>query len=253
MSESYISFKETNYFSDLICDYLEKKPELKPLYNRYPSVENFKAQIEEKAKHYNSENRDSLYRVLKNQYKSLETSKLTQHNIEALKLENTYTITTGHQLNLFTGPLYFLYKIISTINLSKELKAKYPSNNFVPVFWMASEDHDFDEINYFNFNGKKIMWNSENDGGVGRFSTINLQAVFEILDLEFGEGLNAQILKSWFKESYLNHNNLADATRFLANKLFGDYGLVILDADEKELKQLFIPQIEKELFEEIWL
>ena len=50
-------------------------------------------------------------------------------------------------MNLFTGPLYFLYKIISTINLCKELQKKYPENNFVPIYWMATEDHDFEEIN----------------------------------------------------------------------------------------------------------
>jgi uncharacterized protein YllA (UPF0747 family) len=76
---------------------------------------------------------------------------LTQQNIEALNNSNTFTVTTGHQLNLFSGPLYFLYKIISTINLTTELKAKYPTYNFVPIYWMATEDHDFEEINYFNF------------------------------------------------------------------------------------------------------
>jgi uncharacterized protein YllA (UPF0747 family) len=86
---------------------------------------------------------------------------LTKQNIETLALPNTFTVTTGHQLNLFSGPLYFLYKIISTINLTTELKVKYPDSNFVPIYWMATEDHDFEEINYFNFKGKKFRWNTE--------------------------------------------------------------------------------------------
>ncbi|TDA74551.1 bacillithiol biosynthesis BshC, partial [Halomonas marinisediminis] len=75
------------------------------------------------------------------------SSELTQKNIQLLKEENTFTVTTGHQLNLFTGPLYFLYKIVSTINLCEQLKTEFPKQNFVPIYWMATEDHDFEEIN----------------------------------------------------------------------------------------------------------
>ncbi|HBS52449.1 MAG TPA: bacillithiol biosynthesis cysteine-adding enzyme BshC, partial [Flavobacterium sp.] len=160
---------------------------------------------------------------------------------------NTFTITTGHQLNLFSGPLYFLYKIISTINLASELKAKYPHSNFVPVYWMATEDHDFEEINYFNFNGKKFRWNKDSSGPVGRLSTEGLDAMFEVFALELGSSNNAQKIKDLFQKSYLEHSNLADATRYLANELFSDYGLVILDADDADLKSIFIPYIKNEI------
>ncbi len=190
-----------------------------------------------------------LLEVLKEQYRKLDTSEVTLSHIESLNSNNTFTITTGHQLNLFTGPLYFLYKIISTINLTKELKAAYPDYNFVPMYWMASEDHDFEEINYFNFKGKKIHWNSSQTGAVGHFNTEGLDSVFEVILAEFGSGKNADQLKDWFKEAYLHHDNLADATRYLANALFGEEGLVILDSDHKELKRLFIPHIERELIE----
>jgi len=148
---------------------------------------------------------------------------------------------------LFSGPLYFLYKIISTINLAKELKAKYSSQNFVPIYWMATEDHDFDEINYFNFKGRKFRWNKESTGPVGRLSTEGLDDFFEVYSHELGAGKNAETIKKLFQKSYLNHSNLADATRFLANALFGEYGLVILDADDQDLKRTFIPYIKEEL------
>ena len=252
MPTDCISFKETNYFSDFICDYIEDHPELKSLYNRFPKLENFKAQIEEKrhSEFVSKTNRRVLVEALKKQYSRIDTSKLTQEHIENLVLDNTFTITTGHQLNLFTGPLYFLYKIISTINLTKALKKQYPDYNFVPIYWMASEDHDFEEINYFNFKGKKIQWNSDQTGAVGHFKTEGLDEVLKVVALEFGAGKFAEQLKSWYKEAYLNHNNLADATHYLANALFGEYGLVILDADDSDLKRLFIPHMEKELLEQ---
>ena len=250
MPTDCIPFRETNYFSDFICDYLDQKPELRPLYNRFPLLENFKAQIEEKSKIFQNNNREVLVEVLKEQYSKLNTSETTINHIESLTSNTTFTITTGHQLNLFTGPLYFIYKIISTINLTKELKEIYPDYNFVPIYWMASEDHDFEEINYFNFKGKKIQWNSNQTGAVGHFNTEGLDAVFEVVSAEFGLGKNAEQLKNWYKEAYLNHDNLADATRYLANELFGEHGLVILDSDYKDLKRLFIPNIEKELIEQ---
>lgn len=243
-----ISFKNTGYFSSLICDYLDENPKLKPFYNRFPSLENFKAQIEEKAESFSLESRSVLVKALKEQYKTVETSELTLSHIDALQARNTFTVTTGHQLNLFTGPLYFLYKIVSAINLSRELKEAYPDCNFVPVYWMATEDHDFDEINYFNFKGKKVQWNRTASGAVGELSTEGLDEVFNLFALELGTTKNAEYLKELFQKSYLEHNNLADATRYLANALFKDYGLVIIDANNKSLKQQLIPFVKEELF-----
>lgn len=228
-------------------DYLEQKSNLQSLYNRFPNIENFEAQIQEKKENFNPKNRQVLVSVLQNQYSKIATSDLTKKNIEALSNENTFTVTTGHQLNLFTGPLYFLYKIITTINLAKELKAKYPSQNFVPIYWMATEDHDFEEINYFNFKGRKFRWNAASSGPVGRFSTEGLSDFFEVYARELGSGTNADAIKKLFQDAYLNHSNLAEATHYLANELFGQYGLVILDADNQDLKRTFIPYIKEEL------
>jgi bacillithiol biosynthesis cysteine-adding enzyme BshC len=250
MPTECIPFRETNYFSTFICDYLDQKPELKDLYHRFPNLENFKTQIEEKQRSFKSESRTILFKVLLQQYKDIDTSELTLEHIESLTSKNTFTITTGHQLNLFTGPLYFLYKIISTINLTKELKEAYPDYNFVPIYWMASEDHDFEEINYFNFKGKKIQWNREASGAVGHFNTEGLEEVLKVVTSEFGPGKHADTLKQWFENAYVKHNNLADATRYLANQIFADQGLVIIDADNQELKRLFIPNIKQELLEQ---
>jgi bacillithiol biosynthesis cysteine-adding enzyme BshC len=228
-------------------DYLDQKTNLQPLYNRFPTLENFEKQILEKQANFDDTSRKTLVTVLQKQYLNIETSALTNQNIQALSNTNTFTVTTGHQLNLFSGPLYFLYKIISTINLTTELKAKYPTYQFVPIYWMATEDHDFEEINYFNFKGKKFHWNRESTGPVGRLSTEGLDEFLEIFALEMGSSLNANALKKLFEDAYINHDNLADATRHLANALFGINGLVILDGDSQDLKRNFIPFIKEEL------
>ncbi|WP_293895665.1 bacillithiol biosynthesis cysteine-adding enzyme BshC [Flavobacterium sp.] len=247
MPTDCISYQKSGYFSKLIVDYLDEKPELKSLYNRFPTLENFKSQLVEKAQNYPLENRKNLVAALENQYKGFHISESTQANISLLSNSKTYTVTTGHQLNLFTGPLYFLYKIVSTIKLCETLKKEHLDYDFVPIYWMATEDHDFEEINYFHFKNAKISWNKESHGPVGRLSTEGLAVVLEVFASELGIGVNAEYLKELFKNSYLKHNNLADATRYLANELFGDKGLVILDGDDKTLKQLFIPYVKNEL------
>tara|TARA_R110000850_G_scaffold150497_1_gene273238 strand:- start:147924 stop:149534 length:1611 start_codon:yes stop_codon:yes gene_type:complete len=249
MPNHCIPYQDTGYFSNLILDYLAQDKRVDFLYQRFPNIENFGLQIQEKTTNYQHSNRRILVDCINRQYRDLQLSELTKQHIKNLEKHNTFTITTGHQLNLFTGPLYFLYKIISTINLCKELKQKYPENNFVPLYWMATEDHDLEEINFFNFKDKKVVWDRNSGGAVGELSTEGLEKVYETFSKELGTSPNAEKLKALFKEAYLHHKNLADATRYLANELFGEYGLVILDANVKDLKQLFAPYLHEELFQ----
>jgi bacillithiol biosynthesis cysteine-adding enzyme BshC len=250
MPNDCISYQKSGYFTKLMIDYLDEKPQLKQFYNHFPTIENFKKQIEEKQQNFSFKIRQILVTELEKQYSKFEISESTLKNIQLLNNSNTFTITTGHQLNLFTGPLYFLYKIVSVINLCKELKLTYPEYNFVPIYWMATEDHDFEEINYFNFKNKKIRWKKDSFGPVGRLLTADLKDIFTIIDTEFGTGNNVNYLKEVFKKSYLENQNLADATRSLANELFKNEGLVIIDGDSKILKTIFIPYVKKELLEE---
>ena len=170
MKCSHIPYKKTGFFSKMISDYLEKNEDIQEFYHHYPDMEGFTAQILEKKNSFQESSRKVLVDVLQDQYRNVVTSQLTIKNINAIQNQETFTITTGHQLNLFTGPLYFLYKIISTINLSEHLATQFPDYHFIPIYWMASEDHDFEEINYFNFKGNKIDWNRAGGGAVGRFS-----------------------------------------------------------------------------------
>ncbi len=245
-----LPFKDTGFFSNTIIDYLGEEATITPFCQQFPSIDSFKAQIELKT-NVDISSRKVLVDVLKKQYKNIPTSSVTQENIDALLSERTFTIVTGHQLNLFSGPLYFLYKIISTINLCEELSEKIPDKHFVPVYWMASEDHDFEEINFFNFKGKKVQWNTHQTGGVGRFKTEGLAEVLALFSKHLGASKNAKYLIELFRKAYLEHSDLASATRYLANELFGEYGLVIVDADEVALKQLFVPQILRELKEQV--
>ncbi|WP_026461962.1 bacillithiol biosynthesis cysteine-adding enzyme BshC [Adhaeribacter aquaticus] len=239
MKISKIDYRATGAFSSLLTDYIAQDPKLTPFYNRYPALENFKSQMQEKQ--FSGEQRTNLINSLQRQYASvLNIQAEVQQNLELLKKPTTYTVTTGHQLNIFTGPLYFVYKIISTINLAKQLKSAYPECDFVPVYWMATEDHDFAEVNHFTLFGKPYSWETDQKGAVGRFSTESMSELLASLPEHY----------PLFEEAYTQSATLADATRVITHALFGQYGLVAIDGDDKELKQAFKPVIRKELQEQ---
>jgi bacillithiol biosynthesis cysteine-adding enzyme BshC len=154
---------------------------------------------------------------------------VVENNISALTKKNCFTITTGHQLNIFTGPLYFVYKILAVINITEQLKEVYPDYDFVPVYWMASEDHDFEEINHFRLFNKEYTWELDAKGAVGRLDPKSISSIFEQLPEKI----------ELFEKAYLQNDTLADATRYFVNELFGEYGLVVLDADHNDLKKHF--------------
>lgn len=242
-----LEYKKVRYFSDLMCDYIKTSEVLKDFYGLAPELENFKKQINLKAVNYSLSTRKKLVERLLDQYESIDDKDASLANIELLQDEKTFTITTGHQLNLFTGPLYFLYKIVSVINLCKQLKQEYPDHNFVPIYWMATEDHDFEEIQYFNYEGKKVVWERESVGAVGRLDTTGLDLVLETLKKALGTSDHSKYLLELFENAYLKHHNLADATRYLAHQLFGNDGLVIVDGDDAGLKELMTSYFKEEL------
>lgn len=234
MQTETIPLDETDCFSRLFIDYIQQKPELKEFYTDFPSIENFKKVIEER--NFNDDHRGVLSSALARQYEGLEISASVSSNIEKLQDKKTFTITTGHQLNIFTGPLYFIYKIVTVINACKALKKAYPEYKFVPVYWMASEDHDFEEIDHFHFGNKKFQWKTNQKGAVGRFDPSGL------LDIVKQLPKGAEI----FKEAY-SEKTLANAARNYVNALFGAEGIVVVDADDAELKKLFAPVMEDDL------
>lgn len=238
MKKHCVDLNKTGQFSKFFLDYIEEKKVLRPFYTHLPKLESFKSAIE--AKQFPQANREILQNVLQTQYAGLELSELVSSNLASLLSDKTYTVTTGHQLNLFTGPLYFIYKIVSTINLAKNLQRAYPDAHFVPVYWMATEDHDFDEINYFKLDGKKYQWNSNQTGAVGDFELDDTFKAF-LKEIQFAPEV--------FKNAYLTSKTLGEAVRKYVNQLFGEYGLLVVDGHDSALKSILKPVIKADLLQ----
>lgn len=202
-------------------------------------------QIALKKLHFPSEKRKVLVAALQAQYKALNTSDKVVQNVNALNLENTFTVTTGHQLCLMTGPLYFIYKILHVIKLTEELKQAFPAQNFVPIYWMASEDHDFEEIKSFLLFGQKWSWESAQKGAVGHFQTSDLTPLLAQLTEKFQNHPDSEIHRLLEK---LKMAPYAKGFLNFVNELFSAYGLVIIDADQAALKESAWPIWEKDLY-----
>jgi len=237
-SAHLLDFSKTNQFSQLFLDYICKKQSLKEFYGNLPQIIDFEKQISLKNNSFDKEKREILVKALRNQYQNTENPPI--ENINLLQKKTTFTVTTGHQLNIYTGMLYFHYKIQTVINTCKILKEKYPKYDFVPIYWMASEDHDLEEIASFTMFGKKYTWQTDQKGAVGRMNTKGLN------DLGFKEEKAKEIGK-FYKKAETKNENLAQATRNIVHSFYQKDDLVILDGDDKELKKLFIPIIKDEL------
>lgn len=248
LAQTY-SWNAQNYdkFSPLILDYLTQNEKAAEFYSDFPDETTFIQQAKSKLKTY--QHRETVYSALKKQLQTLDLSDKQVENLEKFKLENSITITTGHQLNLFTGPLYFFHKIIQVIKASNEMTAKYPNFNFIPVFWMATEDHDFEEINHFYFQNEKISWNKKAQGAVGKLDLEGVSSVFAEFFEKFPDSQRKKELENLVNSSYLNSKNLTEATQKLVQGFFGEYGLLLLDGDTKELKKLMIPAFQEDLIQ----
>ena len=251
MSLREIEYNKVDGFSKLLIDYVSNSDHFNDLISDFPSIDNLNKQISRKSKNYDKTFRETLVKEISTQYNDIDLTELQKSNIKKLAENKTFTITTGHQLNLLTGPMYFIYKIISVVNLCEKMQRKYSKYNFVPIFWMASEDHDFEEINHFSFHGSKFNWSSAQTGVVGEFKLDSIKDVaidFEKCVSDFP--YSNEIIKI-FRNCYMNSTDLSVATRKLVNILFRKNGLIIIDANNKNLKSLFCDIIKKEINEKV--
>lgn len=245
MRYKHLPLHKTESFSPLVLDYLSQKERLRSLYNRFPELSSFEGQMEEKSESFTSDQREVLVQSLKRQYERTFGESAYSNRIEQLASESTFTVTTGHQLNLATGPLYFIYKIASAIHLAKSLKSRFPEKDFIPVYWMATEDHDLEEIQFFNHEGKRRVWRTDQTGPVGRMRTEGISQLLDELGLEIGE--NAREIRDIMIESYSSSATLADAQRKIVHRLFASYDLLVVDGDDRELKRQFSFIVKQEI------
>lgn len=228
--------------------YATSDPRLQPFYTYAPRADSFSQALQDRADIRYP--RADLVQVLTEQYQNLPEQALVREHIEVLGQENTFTVTTAHQPSLLLGPLYFLYKALTTINLAGIVQREHEDRRIVPVFVLGSEDHDLEELNSIQLYGKKLTWASTEQGAVGSMRTTGLAAVLTELKTILGESEAAQALFARVARAYTEPATLAGATRAMLHELFGQYGLVVVDMNDARLKKHFIPVMRAELLEQ---
>ncbi len=247
MKISAIDRRETGFFSQQQLDMCYNQSVYSEFLTAPFSKEAFEGQIQKKKATFSAESRTQLVDVLERQYTGLEINETVRENIRLLADENTFTVVTGHQMVAMTGPLYVIYKIAHVIRLCEELKQTYPRAGFVPIFWMASEDHDYDEIKSFHLFNRTISWETEQTGPVGRFEMKDWEAVTEQLTDLFKNHPESEVFELL---NVFNGTNYTEAFRKLINHLVGKYGVVIINADDAVFKQAFLPYMIRDVNEQ---
>ena len=242
----FFSYGQTGSFSKMLTDYIAAEEKLQPFYTHPVSIDGIKASIKQR-KLFQTD-RTLLVEILKNQYQDSQLTDKQSQNIVALNSHDTFTICTAHQPNIFTGQLYFIYKILHAIKLAEELKIQLPENNFVPVYYMGSEDADLDELGHIFIKGTKYEWITKQTGAVGRMKVD--KALIELMELISGQlsifPFGNEII-TLIKKCYQIGFTIEEATFLLVNELFANYGLLILLPDSAAVKNAFAPVIKKEL------
>jgi bacillithiol biosynthesis cysteine-adding enzyme BshC len=241
-----IPYSETGYFSSLLIDYINGSEKLQPFYKHSPDIKGIQQAITQR--NFSNKSRQALVNIVQQQYNDIALSEKQLHNLQLLQQANTFTVCTAHQPNIFTGPLYFIYKIIHAIKLADVLNQALPQQKFVPVYYMGSEDADLNELGYIYTDGLKRQWQTKQTGAVGRMKVdaALLQLVTDIKGqltvLPFGNEI-VQLIE----QCYTTGTTIEQATFKLANALFAKFGLLVLLPDSAAVKKQFAPVIEKEL------
>ncbi len=267
-----VEFNKLPSFQKLFLDYVSSDEESfnrikKFFYASYRDDEEIFKVIDGKSHSYNANryfDKNILIDILKRQNVTFGGSEKTASNIELMKDENTFAVVTGQQVSLYTGNLYTILKTITAVKLTADLKRRFPQFNFVPVFWLESEDHDLDEANHARLINKqneivRVGFEpqaAEEDESASKKNLMPVGGIkFDSMINQINEQLKDTLIDTDFKEKlmekissiYTKGNDYRNAFASLMNWIFKDYGLVFVDCSDVEIKKLLTPVFEKEL------
>lgn len=243
---SYIGYRETHQFSPLVLDYLEQNPILNSYFRHRPDMDGIRNAISERRRF--PVDRPLLVNAIRRTHGDRILTEAQQRNLEALSKPNSFTVCSAHQPNIFTGYLYFVYKIIHSIRLAEACREANPDQHFVPVFVLGSEDNDLIELNRIRVGEKVFVWETRQTGAVGRMMVDgHLISLIDELALHLSGEPYAAATIEMLRDAYPEGITIADATTRLIDRLFAEYGLLVLQPDQPELKRKMVPVFREDL------
>ncbi len=256
----FIKFDEIPGHLNLFLDYLYEFDSVKDYYKyNFRDPESFQQVFKDIPQKPHAP-KEIISEVLKTQYADFNPSEKTMNNIFALSSKNTFAVVTGQQLGVLGGPLYTFYKIMTAIKLASYLRATYKEYNFVPVFWLAGDDHDFEEVKFIKILDEQnkvlnIAYNDDidietNRGDVGSIEfKETIKSFFEEVSANLRESEFKKSILDFFSSFYQEGRTFKSSFKEMIFSLFDKYGLVIFDPQEREIKQLLKPIFKSEILE----
>ena len=241
MKAQCLPFRQIPHTTKLFTDYLSWAPSIQPFYSRSAHFSEW-LKDETAAIRYDAVRRARVADVLEGQNRAWNASSKTIENIARLR-GGASAVVTGQQVGLFGGPLFSLFKALSTVKLARE--STEAGCDCVPIFWLATTDHDLEEISHVSILGM--------DGSLQKLSTPThgtpdapvgtvtfgpeIESVVELAATALGDSEVTQFLR----EAYRPGENFGSAFARLFSRLFAEWGVILLDAADPELQRIAAP------------
>ncbi|MBP6183516.1 MAG: bacillithiol biosynthesis cysteine-adding enzyme BshC [Saprospiraceae bacterium] len=248
-SFQHFAIDQVPLFSSLDREIVSRVAHLQPFLTPIADAPNLAAQVLVKQASYT--NRSTLLTILSKQYEGMTLPPQLAQNLEALKDEKTFCITTAHQPLLFGGKIYFLSKALSVIQMAQAASVALKDSKVVPVFVLGTEDHDLEEVRYTHIFGETLTWQTGMAGPVGRMPLGNIPELIQDMERILGGLPNGPWILELIRKSYLPQYTFGQATRMFLHQLLGEYGLIVIDLDIVEAKSIFSKIIKEEIQVEI--
>ena len=241
MKAQCLPFRQIPHTTRLFSDFLSWSPAIQPFYSRPPHFAQW-FKDETPGASYDPARRARVADMLERQNRGWDASPKTLENIDRLRA-GASALVTGQQVGLFGGPLFSLFKALSTVKLAGE--AASAGSDCVPIFWLATSDHDLDEINHVSLLGP--------DGSLQKFSaptrglpdapvgTVIFGAEIEPVVEAAAALLGDSDVTKFLRDSYRPGENFGSAFARLFSHLFAQWGVILLDASDPELHRIAAP------------
>jgi bacillithiol biosynthesis cysteine-adding enzyme BshC len=244
MRKTLVPYPLVSQLSKTDVAYVRRDALLRPFYRHEPDLQAFENVLAERARFETP--RATVVEVLTKQYGNLPEEPAVRRNIDALLEDTTFTVVTAHQPALFLGPLYYIYKAVTTINLAEAVERE-TGRRIVPIFVLGSEDHDLEELNHARLFGKTVTWEPGETGPVGPMRSESLDHPLNELGAILGDGEAARALRWRVGMAYHRGKTFAESTQALLHEFFASYGLVVLNMSDPALKRHFLSVVREEL------
>lgn len=241
MKAQCLPFGQIPHTTRLFADFLSWSPKVQPFYSRPPAFSEW-FKDETTRINYDAARRERVATILGQQNKAWGASDATLQNIQRFRA-GAFAAVTGQQVGLFGGPLFSLFKALSSVKLAE--RATAAGIDCVPVFWLATQDHDLEEVNQVSIPGPEAQlkrFSAVTQGPAGApVAAIKLGAGIETTINQMAELLGDSEAVGLLRDSYRPGEAFGNAFAKLFSKLLGDWGVILLDASDPDVGAVAAP------------